>query len=425
MKVLLLAPPMASVGGIQRYTITLVQALKHLLGNEGVRCLAISEAPDRNGGKRFPARSKLSFGCHALWEAVRWRPDLIICTHLALGPIGWLARTLAGPPYWIVVHGIEAWGVLPGWKRGALRQADRVLVTSAFSREQVVKRHQIDEKRTSSLPCTLDETLLSAEPAEGGACARISDGQRLVLTVARMAAWERYKGHDVVLRALPSVVAKIPNLTYVMVGGGDDRPRLEGLAQELGLTKHVVFTGEVTDSELAALYHRSEVFLLPARTEIDKYNPKGEGFGIVFLEAMAFGEPVIGPNYGAPAEIIRQGQLGLLVDPEDSAAIAEALVDLLTNPDRAREMGQAGSEWVRRHYSYDSFREKLREILAGGHAVDRDENIMLNEGRKTAIAKPLLEGLFVLWVIVVNLLYYFQFKGLLVTRFAHLLHRWH
>jgi glycosyltransferase involved in cell wall biosynthesis len=299
------------------------------------------------------------------------------------------------------------------------------MVTSAFSREQVVKRHQIDEKRTSSLPCTLDETLLSAEPAEGGAWARISDGQRLVLTVARMAARECYKGHDVVLRALPSVVGKIPNLTYIMVGGGDDRPRLEGLAQELGLTKHVVFTGEVADSELAALYHRSEVFLLPARTVIDKYNPKGEGFGIVFVEAMAFGKPVIGPNYGAPAEIIRQGQHGLLVDPEDSAAIAEALVDLLTNPARAREMGEAGSEWVRRHYSYDSFREMLREILAGGHAADRDENIMSNESRKTAIARPLLEGLFVLWVIVVNLLYYFQFKGLLVTRFARLLHRWH
>jgi len=77
-----------------------------------------------------------------------------------------------------------------------------------------------------------------------------------------------------------------------------------------------------------------------------------------------FGKPVIGPNYGAPAEIIRHGEHGLLVDPEDSDAIAAALTDLLAHPDKAHKMGQAGSEWVKQHYSYNSFRERLREILS-------------------------------------------------------------
>jgi SAM-dependent methyltransferase len=178
-----------------------------------------------------------------------------------------------------------------------------------------------------------------------------------------MAASERYKGHDVVLRAMASVVARIPNVTYVVVGGGDDRARLEALTDELGLRGHVVFTGEVSDSDVAALYQRSEVFVLPARTVLDDRNPKGEGFGIVFLEAMAFGKPVVGPNCGAPAELIRHGENGLLVIPEDPASVAEALVHLLTNPVTAREMGKAGSDWVRRHYSYGSFRERLRDIL--------------------------------------------------------------
>jgi phosphatidylinositol alpha-1,6-mannosyltransferase len=185
----------------------------------------------------------------------------------------------------------------------------------------------------------------------------------MLLTVARMASWERYKGHDIVLRALPSVVAKVPNLTYVVVGDGDDRPWLEGLAKELGVAEHVSFTGEVSDSELAALYRRSEVFALPARTVIDDYDPKGEGFGIVFLEAMAFGKPVVGPNYGAPAELIRHGENGLLVDPEDPASVAGALVNLFTNPEAAREMGRAASDWVRRNHSYGSFRERLREMI--------------------------------------------------------------
>lgn len=362
MKVLLLAPSLVRAGGIQRYTATLERALKDL--HQSVRCLALPEESGSHGMSRLSSRSKWRFGWRAIREAASWRPDLIICTHLALGPIAWLARTFVASPYWIVVHGIEAWTVLPRWKRGALRQADRVIVTSAFNRGQVVKRHQIDGKRISSLPCTLDETLLSAEPAIAGACARITAGQHLVLTVARMASGERYKGHDVVLRALPSVVEKIPNLTYVVVGDGDDRPRLESLANDLGIAEHVTFTGEVSDSELAALYQRSEVFALPARTMVNDRDPKGEGFGIVILEAMAFGKPVVGPNYGAPVELIRHGENGLLVDPESAPSVAEALLNLLTHPDSAREMGKAGSEWVRTHYSYDCFRERLREILA-------------------------------------------------------------
>jgi phosphatidylinositol alpha-1,6-mannosyltransferase len=179
-----------------------------------------------------------------------------------------------------------------------------------------------------------------------------------------MAASERYKGHDVVLRALPSVIGKVPNLTYIIVGDGDDRPRLEGLARELGVADYVVFTGEIDDPELVALYKRSELFVLPARTVVTPANPKGEGFGIVFLEAMAFGKPVIGPRYGAPAELIKNGHNGLQVDPEDATAVAEALLELLANPDAARAMGKTGRDYVRAHYSYDSFRERLRGALA-------------------------------------------------------------
>jgi phosphatidylinositol alpha-1,6-mannosyltransferase len=371
MKVLVLAPPMAGAGGIQRYTQALVQALKHILGEENVRCLAIPVAPDGSGRGRFLARSKLTFGCHALWEAVRWRPDLAICTHLALGPLGWSVASIGHCPYWIVLHGIEAWYVLEGWKRRALHRADRFIVTSTFSREQVVNRHRIDEKRISSLPCTLDETLLSTKPAEAGAAARIAKGQRLVLTVARMAAWERYKGHDIVLQALPQVVARIPNLTYVMVGDGDDRPRLEGMVREMGLSANVVFTGEVTDSELAALYQRSEAFVLPARTVIDEHNPKGEGFGIVFLEAMAFGKPVIGPNYGAPAELIQNGKFGFLVDPEDPAAVAGGMLRLLNAPRESRNLGESASRWVREEYSFNSLCRRLKGLLIESGYVDR------------------------------------------------------
>jgi len=141
MKVMVLAPPLARAGGIQRYTATLVRALGDLLGNQNVRCIAIPDMASGNGHGGFSAGLKLRFGGQALREVARWSPDLILCTHLALGPIGWLLANLHRRPYWIVAHGIEAWALLPYGKRAALRQADRVVATSAFNREQVVKRH--------------------------------------------------------------------------------------------------------------------------------------------------------------------------------------------------------------------------------------------------------------------------------------------
>jgi phosphatidylinositol alpha-1,6-mannosyltransferase len=374
MRVLVLTPSLASVGGIQRYTSTLIRALKDLLGERNVRAAALPETIAGGGGS-FPAAVKLRFGWQALRELLGSRPDLIICTHLGLGPVGWLLATVGERPYWIVVHGIEAWGALPYAKRAALRQADRVIVTSAFSRERVVTRQGIDRECLASLPCALDDRLLGRDAASGaedvaataawnGLGRYFADGRRVILTVARMSASEQYKGHDVVLRALPGVVAQVPNLTYAVAGDGDDRARLERLAGELGLADHVAFTGAISDAALARLYRRSEIFVLPARTVIEDRHPKGEGFGIVYLEAMAFGKPVIGPNDGAPAELIRDGENGLLVSPEDPRSVGEALLRLLGDPMAARAMGERGGRWVNQHYSYDCFRERLREVLA-------------------------------------------------------------
>jgi len=166
-----------------------------------------------------------------------------------------------------------------------------------------------------------------------------------------------------VLRALPQVLKEIPNITYVIVGDGDDRPRLESLAQQLGVLDHVVFAGRVSNAELRAYYQNCEVFVMPAKTVLDDRSPKGEGFGIVFLEAMAFGKPVIGPNYGAPTEFIRHGEHGLLVNPESPEEVAEALIQLLSSPDLARQMGEAARQWVLQEYSYSRFRERLAKIL--------------------------------------------------------------
>jgi len=366
-KVLILSPALETAGGIQRYSAALIRAFKDLLGDGQVCCLAL---PEGNPGTPQSALSKSRY----LWNAVRQNalcaPDLIICTHLSLGPIGWLIARLGGRPYWIVAHGIEAWVVLPRLKHAALRRADLVIVTSSFSREQLLERQGITPESLSRLPCAVDKGLWEIEP-ENESRLGFRQDQRVVLTVARMMASEKYKGHDVVLRSLPSVVSKVPALAYVIVGDGDDRERLERLAKDLGLDEHVLFTGSVPDPRLAAIYQRSEVFVLPSRTVIDDHDSKGEGFGIVFLEAMAYGKPVIGPDHGAPRELIRPGENGLLVDPENATSVADALLTLLSNRESARQMGEAGRKWVDKHYSYAAFRERLRQILDASTQVLR------------------------------------------------------
>jgi len=165
------------------------------------------------------------------------------------------------------------------------------------------------------------------------------------------------------LDAWPAVLKRVPDAIYCIVGNGDDRTRLEARAKGLKVTDSVRFAGAVSNEELRDWYHRCRVFAMPARTDLNPSAPRGEGFGIVFLEAMMHGKPVVGPNEGAPGEFIRNGEHGLLVNPADSAEVASALVELLENKDRAVKMGRAAREWVSKEFGEERFRQRLAAII--------------------------------------------------------------
>jgi len=263
-----------------------------------------------------------------------------------------------------VAHGIEVWGGLPYWKRRALREADRILAVSAFTRQRLIERHQVPSSGVLVFPNAVDDTLLNISPDLEGLARLGLNGRKVILTVGRLAASERYKGHAVVLQALPAVLAQVRDVVYLIAGDGDDRPRLENLARELGVQDHVLFLGCVTGPKLAACYHACHVFALPAQTVMDDQAAKGEGFGIAFIEAMAFGKPLVGPNYGAPTEIIRHAENGLLVNPESPNEVASALLTLLTQPELARRMGERGRLRVEQEYSLGAMVRRLEQVLA-------------------------------------------------------------
>ena len=230
-----------------------------------------------------------------------------------------------------------------------------------FTLNATIARHSLDNPRALILPPTLPK---EKTPLPATTRMPLDDGQPpMVLTVGRVASSERYKGHDVMLEAWPSVLRRLPDAVYWIVGGGDDLPRLEAKARELGIAASVRFAGPVSPEELAVCYHRCCVFAMPARTELDARAPRGEGFGIVYLEAMAHGKPVVGPRVGAPAEFIRDGEHGLLVDPASASEVADALIELLGDPERARRMGEAARRFVTSEFSFESFCKRLQEGL--------------------------------------------------------------
>src|SRR5206468_10307454 len=148
-------------------------------------------------------------------------------------------------------------------------------------------------------------------------------GRRVITTLARLRADERYKGIDEVLEVMPSLVREMPDLVYLILGDGDDRCRLESKTRTLGMDSHVVFAGYISEEEKVAHYRLADAFVMPGR---------GEGFGIVYLEAMACGVPVVASKADASREAVLNGQLGLLVDPENPQEIRAAIKEALKRP---------------------------------------------------------------------------------------------
>jgi glycosyltransferase involved in cell wall biosynthesis len=363
MKVLVLTPSTASVGGVQSYSITLVVAFRDILGAELVRTVSVASEPaiQPDGRAALGPSAKFRFLFSSVFEAIRWHPDLVVCAHIGVAPLGLFLKKTLGIPYWLTLHGIEVWGDLSPAKRSALQGAKRLISNSRFTLEAVKLRHAVSAKEAVIIP----PALANGSPSGNQQLIErdASHARPIVLTVGRLATSERYKGHDVMLDAWQKVLEAQPSALYLIVGDGDDRERLEARAKELGLGASVRFVGKVTAAELNDCYDICRVFAMPARTELDPRDPRGEGFGIVFLEAMAHGKPVIAPRDGAPTEFIRQGEHGLLVDPVDSSDVARALIDLLGDPERGEKMGQAGRKWVRENFSYQAFRRRLQDVL--------------------------------------------------------------
>ena len=282
-------------------------------------------------------------------------PHIIFAGHPNLAPIAvWMQKTLPRAHAIVIAHGIEVWEPLPLVRRAAIREAQIVAGPSSDTIHKLIAVQRVDAAKTRILPwplnpdflCLANTAVLPLPPA-------FPDG-RVILTIGRAAASEQYKGTDDLIRALSQLRSEFPDLHLVSIGGGDDLARLQKLADELGAARGVHFLQCLSREQLAACYARSDMFAMPSA---------GEGFGLVFLEAMAFGKPVVAAACGGALDLIQDGENGLLVPPRDATALIAAMRRLLRDQVLCAALGKKGAVVAREKYCFETFEAKVEHLL--------------------------------------------------------------
>ncbi len=315
-------------GGIASYTRDLAAAMaahpsveevvvipRHIVDDPG-------PLPPRVRQERAASRGKVAWTRAVLRELRRNRRfDLIVCGHINLLPLARVARIRGGGKLALVIYGIEAWQRPSKLTRSHIRTVDATVTISRFTLDRFAKWHPIHGTQFM-LPPAVDAAALRKNREPELAESYGFSGRRVIMTMGRLHAAERSKGFDEILDVLPSLPADI---AYVIAGDGSDRRRLEAKAKALGVADRVRFTGYVGSTEKAAHYALADAYIMPS---------SGEGFGIVFLEALAAGLPVVGSATDGGREALLDGKLGTLVDPAQSASLRAAILHALAKPRR-------------------------------------------------------------------------------------------
>lgn len=358
MKVVLLSPELfLNEGGIARIMRLYLKALCEIAGPGGrVDSLVLNDNPgsDPRIGRYTNERLGEQVGCQKnkmrfTREAIRLgrRADVFVCGHLHQLAIARLARVF-NPRlrYYLVAHGIEVWRPYSLVERRALLGAYRILCISEYTRRQMLRFFpELPAERLVVVPNTLDPYFA---PALNDQVSVAPFATPRILTVARLASTDTYKGIDTLIEAMPALRREFPLARLRIVGQGDDMPRLQALVQRLGVGFAVDFTGPLSDEALRAEYAACDFFALPSRKE---------GFGLVYLEAMTYGKPCLGARAGGTPEVITD-ETGQLVEYGNIPDLAAAMSDLVRYP--------RDSEIVRRHadsFAFPAFTRRLGAAL--------------------------------------------------------------
>ncbi len=300
---------------------------------------------------------KISFVLGELFHARKF--DTIILGHINLAPVGvGIKKLFPSRKLIVIIHGIEAMEPITGTRKKALEMADEVWTVSGFTRDNLVNLQQVPANKIVLFHNTIDPYFVKPvrfnKPAYLTERYQVKPGEKILLSLTRLNHKEGYKGYDQVIRALPAVLEKHPGTRYLIAGKGDPQEieMVGKLVKELHLEGKVQLLGFVKDGELTDHYLLSDVFVLPS---------KKEGFGIVFIEAMACGLPVIAGNRDGSVDALRQGELGTLVDPDSVSSIAKGIESVLENQQILS--GHELQQQMLMHFGFDQYQKNLLGFL--------------------------------------------------------------
>lgn len=280
----------------------------------------------------LPAKKFKGFGVNRVRFVLKTlgtasKPDIIIISHINLAIIGLLIKTINPQcKIWLVAHGIEVWRPLSFFKNLFLKQCDKIICVSNFTKQQMISRHQVDPGNCTVLNNAIDPFMklpvTFTKPEHLLKRYRLTENNTILFTLTRLASTEQYKGHDHVIKVISKLKLKFPGIKYILSGQYDHKEeiRIQKLITEYKVDEQVILTGFIDESELTDHFLLADLFVLPS---------KKEGFGIVFIEALACGLPVICGNADGSIDAICNGKLGKAINADNLEELEMAITEYL------------------------------------------------------------------------------------------------
>ncbi len=361
----------STTGGIQKMTRTLAHALNQV-ANHNHWSFKLWSAYDANtdlSPQYLPANkfkgfaSRLAFTLKAFLNAHKF--DVVIISHINMALVGRAIKTIHPKcKIWVVAHGIEVWKDLSNNKKWLLKNCDKVICVSNFTKQQVVARHHIDVAKCEVLNNALDPFMklpvTLTKPRYLIERYNLTDNTPLLFTLTRLDAAEQYKGYEQVIKIIGNLKATFPAVKYIIAGHYDDKEkiRIDKMLKTYNVEEQVLLTGFVEESELVDHFLMADVFVLPS---------SNEGFGIVFIEALACGLPVICGNIDGSVDAIKNGILGTAVNPNNLVELQNALTEELQKPLTENMRKELQSRCIQ-YFNQDDYIKKLNALLTNEFA---------------------------------------------------------
>ena len=302
--------------------------------------------------------NKSAFVIQAVKKGIK--ADVVILTHINLALVGFIIKKINPKTnVWLIAHGIEVWRPLSLFQKAFLKHCDKVVCVSDFTKQQMISRHNISLDKCAILNNAIDPFMqlptVFVKPQHLLDKYNLTPDNRVIYTLTRLANSEQYKGHDQVIKLISRLKVKYPGIKYVLSGQYDvkEEIRIKNRISKYSIEDDVILTGFIDEKDIPAHFLLADVFVLPS---------KKEGFGIVFIEALACGLPVICGNADGSIDAIRNGDLGKAVDADNFDELETAISNVLDTSLSSQKRHSLQKKCLH-YFNEDAYMNNLEELL--------------------------------------------------------------